>query len=108
MELIIKLDRCGYQQDIEEIFVDYLRDLFLLFDIDYDNDFDHRDRGTLADSIIGAGFSIEHFPDVNGFKVFKNSTQVGEFFEVDRILKKENGILYYEFTFEVWAEELTS
>ena len=108
MEVKFKLDRAGFHSDIMDIYLDFLRDLFLSFDIDFDNDFDHRDKGTLTDSIYSKGFSIHYYPSIYGFKVSKGNDMVGEFVEVDRELRVDSSGMYYEFTFEVWTDEENS
>lgn len=104
MEVKYKLDRCDFNNQMLEIFVEFLSDVLLSFGIDYYDDLDHRDRGSLVSSLKSMGFEVLYYPKVCGFKILNENTIVGEFCEIEKVLKKDNISFYYEITFEVWND----
>jgi hypothetical protein len=78
------VDRCQVDKEIEEMFWEMFADLLSFLGIDFENDIDYTDRGTFIDSLRDMNIYVDKFPQINGYKVYKEKELVFEMVEASR------------------------
>lgn len=102
MKFSIITDRCGVDNEIKEVFLELFIDVLRNIGIDYYEDFDHTDNGALIDSMRDLSIHVDHFPDVNGFTVYKEDDVLLELVELSRKLIFDDGYCF-SVELEVWT-----
>ena len=84
MNISVVTDVCNVDKEIREIFLELFVDILREIGVDYYEDIDHSDNGTLIDSLRDLGIHTEYFHDVNGYRVFKDDDIILEMVESER------------------------
>ena len=102
MIIDVVTDRCKVDEEIDEIFWEMFIDLLKFMNIDFEEDIDHTDKGTFADSLRNMKIYVDKFPDINGYKVFKEQDLIFEMAEVERKLIFSEGYCF-KVSLEFWS-----